>query len=79
VCVCVCACVCVCVRAQYCMGVACPTDANFLTREQRQLQEGTFSIFTVPLLRLGHAVAQWLRRYATNRKVAGSMPDEVNF
>jgi hypothetical protein len=26
----------------------------------------------------GHAVAQWLRRYVTNRKVAGSRPDEVN-
>jgi hypothetical protein len=27
----------------------------------------------------GHAVAQWLRHYATNRKVAGSIPDEVIF
>jgi hypothetical protein len=27
----------------------------------------------------GHAVAWWLRYYATNRKVAGSRPDEVNF
>jgi hypothetical protein len=26
----------------------------------------------------GHAVAQWLRRYVTNRKVAGLRPDEVN-
>jgi hypothetical protein len=26
-----------------------------------------------------HAVAQWLRHYATNRKVAGSTPDEANF
>jgi hypothetical protein len=26
---------------------------------------------------LGHAVAQWLRHYATNRKVAGSIPDGV--
>jgi hypothetical protein len=24
------------------------------------------------------AVAWWLRHYATNRKVAGSIPDEVN-
>jgi len=23
------------------------------------------------------AVAQWLKRYATNRKVAGSIPDDV--
>jgi hypothetical protein len=26
----------------------------------------------------GHAVASWLRRCVTNRKVAGSRPDEVN-
>jgi hypothetical protein len=25
------------------------------------------------------SVTQWLRHYATNRKVAGSIPDEVNF
>jgi hypothetical protein len=25
-----------------------------------------------------HAVVQWLRHYATSRKVAGSRPDEVN-
>jgi hypothetical protein len=25
----------------------------------------------------GHAVAQWLRHYATKRKVAGSIPDGV--
>jgi hypothetical protein len=25
------------------------------------------------------AVARWLRHYATNRKVAASRPDEVNF
>jgi hypothetical protein len=27
----------------------------------------------------GQAVALWLRHYATNRKVAGSIPDEVIF
>jgi hypothetical protein len=27
----------------------------------------------------GHAVAYWLRHHATNRKVAGSIPDEVIF
>jgi hypothetical protein len=32
--------------------------------------------FTLPG---GHAVAQWLRHYATNRKVTGLIPDEVNF
>jgi hypothetical protein len=26
----------------------------------------------------GHAVAQWLKRYVTHLKVAGSRPDEVN-
>jgi hypothetical protein len=25
----------------------------------------------------GHALAYWLRHYATNRKVAGSIPDEA--
>jgi hypothetical protein len=29
-------------------------------------------------LEVGHAVAQWLRHYVTNRKVADSGPDEVN-
>jgi hypothetical protein len=28
--------------------------------------------------KVGHAVAYWLRHYATNQKVAGSIPDEVN-
>jgi hypothetical protein len=27
---------------------------------------------------VGHAVALWLRHYATSRKAAGSIPDEVN-
>jgi hypothetical protein len=27
----------------------------------------------------GHAIAQWSRHYATNRKVAGPRPDEVTF
>jgi hypothetical protein len=31
------------------------------------------------LLSRGNTVAQWLRRYATNQKVAGSILDEVNF
>jgi hypothetical protein len=29
------------------------------------------------IVRRGHAVAQWLRHYATSRKVAGSKPDEA--
>jgi hypothetical protein len=28
---------------------------------------------------LGHAVAWWLRNYAINRKVTGSILDEMNF
>ena len=31
-------------------------------------------IYTVHILKMGTAVAQWLRRCATNRKVAGSIP-----
>ena len=30
-----------------------------------------------PLRRMGTAVAQWLMCFATNRKVAGSIPDGV--
>jgi hypothetical protein len=30
-------------------------------------------------VRPGHAVGQWLRHYATNWKVTGLIPDEVNF
>jgi hypothetical protein len=35
-------------------------------------------VVLLPLL-LGAPAAQWLRHYATNRKVAGSIPDEVGF
>jgi hypothetical protein len=28
-------------------------------------------------LMMGRAVAQWLRHYATNRQVAGSIPDVI--
>jgi hypothetical protein len=31
------------------------------------------------LTQTGHAAAQWLRHYGTNRKVAGSIPDFVIF
>jgi hypothetical protein len=31
----------------------------------------------VHIIILGHAVAQWLRHCAANRKVAGSIPDGV--
>jgi len=34
-------------------------------------------IMVLYILILGTAVAQWLRCYATNRKVAGSIPDGV--
>jgi hypothetical protein len=38
----------------------------------------TFSLFTfMPLDSRRHAVAQWLRHCATNRKVTGSIPDGV--
>ena len=33
--------------------------------------------YSVPFMALGTAVAQWLRCCATNRKVAGSIPDGV--
>jgi hypothetical protein len=36
-------------------------------------------VFSLTFTGGGHAVAKWLRHYATNRKVAGSRPDEVDF
>jgi hypothetical protein len=30
------------------------------------------------MFKWGHSVAKWLRHFATNKKVAGSIPDEVN-
>jgi hypothetical protein len=47
-------------------------DLRKVTREDRKFRQFYKSIS-------GHEVAQWLRRYATNRKVTGSIPDEVNF
>ena len=35
------------------------------------------SLRNVPVIFVGTAVAQWLRCCATNRKVAGSIPDGV--
>ena len=37
----------------------------------------TLHIILLPLIRLGTTVAQWLRCCATNRKVAGSIPEGV--
>ena len=34
-------------------------------------------MYTCVLVYWGRAVAQWLRHYATNRQVAGSIPDGV--
>ena len=34
-------------------------------------------MYTCALVYWGRAVAQWLRHYATNRQVAGSIPDGV--
>jgi hypothetical protein len=45
-----------------------------LFNEERNAQ--VFNLF-IYLLLPGHAVAQWLRHCATNRKVAGSIPDDV--
>jgi hypothetical protein len=37
-----------------------------------------FKIISYLLLGFGHAVAQWLMRYATSQGVAGSRPVEVD-
>jgi len=36
------------------------------------------TLIKITVIRRGTAVAQWLRCFATNRKVAGSIPDGVN-
>jgi hypothetical protein len=38
---------------------------------------GVFIVVRVYACAVGRAVAQWLRHYATNRQVAGSIPDGV--
>jgi hypothetical protein len=43
----------------------------------RDMIKGTLRIFPTSPWDRGTAVAQWLRYCATNRKVAGSMPDGV--
>ena len=53
--------------------------SNFDTREKIEgLKEGTAcDIHACNHVREGTAVAHWLRCCATNRKVAGSIPDGV--
>ena len=43
-----------------------------------QLLRAIFFIFSSLHIKLGTAVAQWLRRCATNREVAGSIPAGVS-
>ena len=58
----------------YCAVVMKSGNLNFLEPSgPLQACNGTAS----PFLCLGTAVAQWLRRCATNRKVAGSIPAGV--
>jgi hypothetical protein len=45
---------------------------------EEQLKE-PHSFVSLISSRWGHEVAQWLRHYATNQKIAGSIPDEENF
>ena len=41
------------------------------------MKQGSFILIDTFTNSVGTAVAQWLRCYATNRKVAGSIPDGV--
>jgi hypothetical protein len=47
------------------------------TMDSFQTSSVTHTAFTYTYACGGHAVAQWLRHCATNRKVAGSIPDFV--
>jgi hypothetical protein len=39
----------------------------------------TMSVCSYKIIWFSHAVAKWLKHYATNRKVAGWIPDKVIF
>jgi hypothetical protein len=54
---------------------------TYITRFRRKwaAKVETWNFHITCMYNGGHAVVQWLRHYATNRKVAGSIPDEVNF
>jgi hypothetical protein len=57
------------------LGVEVSTPASFSSRLRLDL-----NIFiTLHSGRWGHAVAYWLRHYATGQNTAGSRPNEVNF
>jgi hypothetical protein len=46
-----------------------------IKRARSYLESRNFG--SIPQIKWGHAVAEWLRHCATNRKVAGSIPDGV--
>ena len=50
---------------------------DYYTRQREQMLLYVPCILLTYIVRLGTAVAQWLRRCATDRKVAGSIPDVV--
>jgi hypothetical protein len=71
-----------------CAGLVCiyleqsNVKVNGLHRYRRisfEIYEHEFQITANTIHKGGHAVAQWLRHYATNRKVADSKTDEVTF
>jgi hypothetical protein len=54
----------------------CPIDDRLFTRKNDDTAD-LLIIRNVKPCNRGHTVAQWLRHCATNRKVAGSIPDGV--
>ena len=69
------------VEVQYVFGALVGRLFNCFTSDTFQRISTEFGItdalFTYVLFRWGTAVAQWLRCCATNRKVAGSIPNGV--
>jgi hypothetical protein len=56
------------------------SNASSTTGAEGSFCSGTFGTFLNTItFRRGHAVAKWLRHYATNWKVVSSIPDEVIF
>jgi hypothetical protein len=56
----------------------CSVDRAASRYMRRVMEPTAFTVYLQLIQSLwGHAVAHWLGQYATNRKVAGSIPDGV--
>jgi hypothetical protein len=63
----------------HCKIIVLPHFTNSASRYQTTAAESHVVMVKWTFRQFTNAVAYWLRHYSTNRKVAGSIPDEVNF